>query len=199
MAPVEIRSHAGLSVCLIVRAQLCDFTKCSPLSSDMSLSQARSELELVESFSFWYSNWLFCVVIWWSKWWGAVIWNSFVCLLYNKELIAILPRQVTRGCEHYTSKKVYELRDNVRHWEACVFCRQCFSLIAIVSAYTVTRCSECEAEDRVTQEERCWWESRRAGQLWHVGLHGSLVLSSPSMDGWPGPMGRDIALVQQVQ
>ena len=58
MAPVEIRSHAALSVsfCLIVRAQLCDFTKCSPLFSDMSLSQARTELELVESFSVWYSN-----------------------------------------------------------------------------------------------------------------------------------------------
>lgn len=48
MAPVEIRSHAGLSVsvCLIVCAQLCDFTKCSPLFSDMSLSPARTELEL---------------------------------------------------------------------------------------------------------------------------------------------------------
>ena len=42
---------------------------------------------------------------------------------------------------------------------ACDFCHQSFSLI--VSAYTVTGCSECEAEDRVMEEERCWWESRR--------------------------------------
>ena len=41
---------------------------------------------------------------------------------------------------------------------SCDFCHQSFSLI--VSAYTVTGCSECEAEDRVMEEERCWWESR---------------------------------------
>ena len=41
---------------------------------------------------------------------------------------------------------------------SCDFCDQSFSLI--VSAYTVTGCSECEAEDRVMEEERCWWESR---------------------------------------
>ena len=36
------------------------------------------------------------------------------------------------------------------------------------------------------------WPTVTCWTPWIAGL-------SPSMDGWPGPMGRDIALVQQVQ
>ena len=63
----------------------------------------------------------------------------------------------------------------------------------------MTECSECEAEDGVTQEQGV---GGKAGDLANCDMLGSMdrwSLSSPSMDGWPGPMGRDIALVQQVQ